>query len=46
MDWVSIIIPIAAVIVGIWLLRKLIHIGFLLLVGAAAVFAWWWFLIR
>lgn len=42
----TIIIPIVIVIVGIWLLRKLLHIGVLLAIGAIAVFGWWFFFIR
>ena len=41
----TVLIPIAAVVIGIWLLRKILNIGLLLVIGAALVAGWWFFLV-
>jgi hypothetical protein len=45
MHWSTIVIPVVVVVVGIWLFRKLLHIGLLLLIGIALVAGWWFFIV-
>jgi hypothetical protein len=41
----TVLIPVAAVVIGIWLLRKILNLGLLLVIGAALVAGWWFFLV-
>ncbi len=48
-DMGAILTLIVIVIVGAvawWLLRKVIHLGFLIAVGLVVLFGWWWFFVR
>jgi hypothetical protein len=42
----TILVPIAIAVVAFWLLRKILHVGFLLLLAAVLIFGWWFFFIR
>jgi len=46
MDIWTILIPVAVIAIGWWLLRKILHIGFIVAVGLLVLFGWWFFFIR
>lgn len=43
---VSLIVIVVIGAVAWWLLRKILHIGFLIAIGLIAIFGWWFFFIR
>lgn len=45
MHWSTIAIPVVVALAGIWLLRKLINIGLMLVIGAILVLGWWFFFV-
>lgn len=42
----SLIVIVIIVMVGWWLLRKILHIGFIFAVGLLLLFGWWFFFVR
>ena len=43
---VSLLVVFAVVAVVWWLFKKVLHIGFIIAIGALLLFSWWWFFVK
>jgi len=43
---VSLLVVFAIIAVAWWLFKKVLHVGFIILIGVVLLFSWWWFFVR
>ncbi len=43
---VSLLVVFAIIAVAWWMFKKVLHLGFIALIGLVLLFSWWWFFVK